>query len=88
MSCDFPLVPCTFMNYLAHAYLSFGNPEILMGNMISDFVKGKTKFDYPVGIQKGIALHRMIDNFTDTHAATKEAKEFFVLLTGFTAAQW
>jgi acyl carrier protein phosphodiesterase len=77
MSCDFPLVPCTFMNYLAHAYLSFGHPEILMGNMISDFVKGKTKFDYPAGIQKGIALHRMIDNFTDTHVATKEAKEFF-----------
>jgi acyl carrier protein phosphodiesterase len=29
------------MNYLAHAYLSFGEPDILAGNMISDFVKGK-----------------------------------------------
>lgn len=29
------------MNYLAHAYLSFDEPEILVGNMISDFVKGK-----------------------------------------------
>ncbi len=35
------------MNYLAHAYLSFGDPDILAGNMISDFVKGKKKFDYP-----------------------------------------
>ena len=28
------------MNYLAHAYLSFGNEPVLIGNMISDFVKG------------------------------------------------
>jgi acyl carrier protein phosphodiesterase len=45
--------------------------------MISDFVKGKKKFDYPVAIQKGIALHRTIDTFTDNHEATKEAKEVF-----------
>ena len=65
------------MNYLAHAYLSFNQPEILVGNMISDFVKGKTKFSYPHGIQNGIALHRAIDEFTDAHPATKKAKEFF-----------
>src|SRR4029077_7560850 len=71
--------PCTLcsMNYLAHAYLSFNQSEILVGNMISDFVKGKRKFDYPSGIQKGIDLHRAIDQFTDQHSATKEAKEFF-----------
>jgi len=65
------------MNYLAHAYLSFDSEEILVGNLISDFVKGKRKFDYPRGIQKGIALHRAIDTFTDTHQATKEAKKIF-----------
>ena len=65
------------MNYLAHAYLSFNQPEILVGNLISDFVKGKKKFDYPRSIQQGIALHRMIDTFTDGHEATKEAKEIF-----------
>ena len=65
------------MNYLAHAYLSFNDPEILVGNLISDFVKGKKKFDYPVRIQQGIALHRSIDTFTDDHPATKEAKEVF-----------
>jgi acyl carrier protein phosphodiesterase len=65
------------MNFLAHAYLSFNHPQILVGNMISDFVKGKKKFDYLPGIQKGIVLHRSIDEFTDTHSATKRAKEFF-----------
>lgn len=65
------------MNYLAHAYLSFNNPEILVGNMISDFVKGKKQFDYPLTIQKGIRLHREIDTFTDQHPATKKGKEYF-----------
>jgi len=65
------------MNYLAHAYLSFNHPEILLGNMISDFVKGKKKFGYPSLIQKGIMLHRAIDDFTDTHEATKKAKLYF-----------
>ncbi|MBS1919933.1 MAG: DUF479 domain-containing protein [Bacteroidetes bacterium] len=65
------------MNYLAHAYLSFDHPQILVGNLISDFVKGKKKFKYPPDVQKGINLHRSIDSFTDTHAATKEAKLIF-----------
>lgn len=65
------------MNFLAHAYLSFRQPEILVGNMISDFVKGKKQFDYPAGIQAGIALHRAIDQFTDDHPATRAAKKIF-----------
>ena len=65
------------MNYLAHAYLSFNDEEILVGNLVSDFVKGKKKFDYKKGIQKGITLHRAIDTFTDSHEATKIAKEIF-----------
>jgi acyl carrier protein phosphodiesterase len=65
------------MNYLAHAYLSFHEPDILVGNMISDFVKGRKQFDYPPAVQKGIRLHRMIDEFTDRHPVTKNAKEYF-----------
>jgi acyl carrier protein phosphodiesterase len=29
------------MNYLAHAFLSFKNEDVLTGNMISDYVKGQ-----------------------------------------------
>jgi acyl carrier protein phosphodiesterase len=64
------------MNYLAHAYLSYNEPQILVGNMIADFVKGAQKLGYTVNIQKGIELHRAIDAFTDTHPATAKAKEF------------
>ncbi|RYY71021.1 MAG: DUF479 domain-containing protein [Chitinophagaceae bacterium] len=59
------------MNYLAHAYLSFQHKDILAGNMISDFIKGKKQFDYPAEIQAGIKLHRAIDQFTDDHPCTK-----------------
>jgi len=65
------------MNYLAHACLSFDQPAILTGNMISDFVKGKRKFDFSPAIQKGIALHRAIDDFTDFHPVTQAAKSYF-----------
>lgn len=65
------------MNFLAHAYLSFDHPQVLTGNMISDFVKGKARFNFLPLVQKGIALHRAIDAFTDTHPATKEAMEIF-----------
>lgn len=65
------------MNYLAHAYLSFNVPAVLVGNLISDFVKGKKQFDYPSGVHKGIVLHRAIDAFTDEHEATARAKAIF-----------
>ena len=65
------------MNYLGHAYLSFEHPEVLTGNLISDFVKGKKKYDYVPGILAGINMHREIDAFTDEHSVTKTAKEIF-----------
>ncbi len=65
------------MNYLAHAYLSFNDRDIMVGNLISDFVKGKKKFEYPQRILHGINLHRAIDRFTDDHPSTKRAKELF-----------
>ena len=70
---------CIFsrMNYLAHAVLSYNQPLLLVGNMISDFVKGRQKLGYTVDVQKGMTLHRDIDAFTDTHPATAVAKEIF-----------
>ncbi len=66
------------MNYLGHAYLSFGQPEILVGNMIGDYVKGNEALHrLPPGIQKGVMLHRQIDSYTDMHPATAKCKTFF-----------
>lgn len=65
------------MNFLAHAYLSFGNPEILVGNMIADMVKGKQIENFPESIQHGIHIHRQIDAFTDSHPVTLHTMNVF-----------
>lgn len=66
------------MNYLGHAFLSFGNGGILTGNMIGDHVKGKQVLEqYPPDIKKGLEIHRKIDGFSDTHPATQRGKLLF-----------
>lgn len=66
------------MNYLAHAFFSGTNEDILLGNMMGDFVKGSSILDtFPDTIRKGIELHRSIDAFTDQHTATIKAKNYF-----------
>lgn len=66
------------MNYLAHAFFSGREPEILVGNMIGDFVKGSSVLDrYPPKVRQGLELHRGIDAFTDGHIATAKAKNYF-----------
>jgi acyl carrier protein phosphodiesterase len=68
------LVP---MNFLAHAYLSFDDPEILVGNMIADTLKSNQPDQYPPNIQKGIYLHRNIDHYTDHHELVKATRKVF-----------
>ena len=62
------------MNFLAHIYLSGDDSEIVVGNVIGDFVKGSQIKNYPSKIKKGILLHREIDHFTDTHPVVRESK--------------
>lgn len=52
--------------------LSFADEDLLLGNFIGDYVKGRSWLDYPKGVQHGILLHRAIDGFTDNHPATRE----------------
>ena len=51
------------MNFLAHLFLSGDAPELLVGNLMGDFVKGKLEGHFPSGIERGISLHRGIDSF-------------------------
>lgn len=55
------------MNFLAHLYLSGDNDDLRFGNFIADLVKGKEVEQYTEPVQRGIALHRFIDQFTDHH---------------------
>ena len=66
------------MNFLAHLFLSGSNEEIMVGNLLEDFVVGR--IDHPrnqhfsINIKKGILLHRLIDSFTDTHPSVSACK--------------
>ena len=66
------------MNYLAHAYLSFGDALLLAGNIAGDHVKGKLALAaYPERMQEGLMLHRAIDGAADTHPAAQRAAMLF-----------
>jgi acyl carrier protein phosphodiesterase len=62
------------MNYLAHLYLSGDNHEIMIGNFIADHVKGRQIELFDSEIVKGIKLHRLIDEFTDSHKVVERSK--------------
>lgn len=63
------------MNFLAHIYLSFGDPDLALGNFIADHVRGKDYLKYPDPVQKGIILHRAIDTYTDSHPIARSSSK-------------
>jgi len=63
------------MNYLAHIYLSGTNTDVQLGNFIADFIRGNRYKSLPLDIQKGIQLHRFIDEYTDSHPVFKKSKK-------------
>jgi acyl carrier protein phosphodiesterase len=64
------------MNFLAHLFLSGNDPEIMVGNFIGDFVRGRNLRNvYPEAMALGIELHRAIDDYTDAHAVVLESKK-------------
>jgi len=60
------------MNFLAHAFLSRSSPELLIGGLLGDFVKGRERLQqYSLAVCAGIHLHRAIDRYTDAHATVR-----------------
>ncbi|SOE24019.1 Acyl carrier protein phosphodiesterase [Spirosomataceae bacterium TFI 002] len=69
------------MNYLAHVFLSGDDPEVLIGNILEDFTKGRIDHPrndiYSPNIKVGLGLHRLIDHYIDTSSLIKDIKELF-----------
>lgn len=65
------------MNYLAHLHLGGDAPAELLGSLYGDFVKGPLAGQWPAAIEAGIALHRRIDAFTDSHPLQAQARARF-----------
>lgn len=65
------------MNYLAHSYLSYQKPDLIIGNFIADSIRGNQFGGLTDGIIEGIRLHRKIDTFTDSHPIYLTSKHRF-----------
>lgn len=64
------------MNFLAHLHLSGNDPDIMTGNFIGDFVKGRNLLEqFDSGVARGIELHRSIDAFTDSNVIVSLSKK-------------
>ena len=66
------------MNYLAHALLAGPDPELQLGGLMGDFVKGPRESfdrDLSAGTIDGIELHRRIDSFADAHPAFRASRQ-------------
>ncbi len=55
------------MNFLAHLYLSDATPASAVGNLMPDLVRGRLPSGLPAEVAAGVARHRAVDAFTDTH---------------------
>lgn len=55
------------MNYLGHLLVLPDAGLITLGNLLGDFFKGRVEGIEPLDLRLGVALHREIDRFTDSH---------------------
>lgn len=60
------------MNYLAHTYLSPGDPYPLMGNIWGDLLRPKDFPSLHPDLLEGVKLHRIIDAYTDQHGGVNK----------------
>jgi acyl carrier protein phosphodiesterase len=63
------------VNFLVHLYLSGNDPEILVGNFMGDFVKGRVDEGFPHPLRDGIVLHRRIDTFAQHHPLFRRSRQ-------------
>ncbi|MCX6017821.1 MAG: ACP phosphodiesterase [Chloroflexi bacterium] len=56
------------MNWLAHLLLAEPDVESWIGAVAADWVKGEARTRFSAGVQRGFALHRTVDMYTDSHA--------------------
>ena len=62
------------MNFLAHAVLAERTPALMVGGVIGDWIKGLLPAGLPADLAQGVALHRAIDGFVETHPAFRRSR--------------
>jgi len=62
------------MNWLAHLFLSEQSVDFQMGNILADPLKGKLWEGSSLQLKKGMAVHKIIDAYTDSHKIVSKSK--------------
>jgi acyl carrier protein phosphodiesterase len=57
------------LNFLAHALLAGDDPALIVGGVVGDWIKGCLPGALPDDLAQGVALHRAIDHFAESHPA-------------------
>ncbi len=57
------------MNFLAHAVLAGNDPALIVGGVAGDWIKGPLPAGLPPDLARGVALHRALDSFAESHPA-------------------
>ncbi|MDA9680176.1 ACP phosphodiesterase [Gammaproteobacteria bacterium] len=61
------------MNYLAHFALAGPEADLVVGSFLGDYIKGRLGNRFSPEIERGIRLHRAIDQYTDSHPTVKDS---------------
>ncbi len=62
------------MNYLVHLYLVGNDPELQLGSMMGDFVKGSIPEHLPDNIRLGLRHHRQLDALANTSSHCRASR--------------
>jgi len=62
------------LNFLAHALLAGDSPALIVGGVTGDWIKGYLPGHLPEDLARGVALHRAIDNFAESHPSFRRSR--------------
>lgn len=65
------------MNFLAHFHLAWPDEGLVAGGLEGDYCKGLLRGELPRPIERGVALHRAIDAYTDNHPVIRQLRRDF-----------
>ena len=65
------------LNHLAHALLAGEDDALLLGSLLGDFCRGAPDPAWPAGVRAGVAFHRKVDVYTDSHPRVSAARALF-----------
>lgn len=65
------------MNHLAHVFLAGADEDLQLGGLLADFWRGAPDPAWREGVRAGVALHRHIDVYTDSHPIVAKLREVF-----------